>query len=103
MAKTRSNHGKQWTPAENRQLERLAGGNTPTRVTGIEMGRRPDPVASQASKEGISLKPTNRPIATRRTADDGKLVPRSARVTRAGAWSSIGCGGGPRKDGGPDI
>ena len=53
------NSGKAWTPAQNQQLRSLAKGNTPTRVAGLKLGRTPSAVQSQASKLGVSLKPTN--------------------------------------------
>lgn len=53
------NSGKAWTPAQNQQLKSLAEGNTPTRVMGLKLGRTPGSVQSQASRLGISLKPTN--------------------------------------------
>ena len=59
MAKTPANHGKEWKPAEVRQLQQLARGNTPTRVIGIKLERTPQAVAAKASEKGISLKPTN--------------------------------------------
>jgi hypothetical protein len=33
--KTPKNHGKDWKPAEVKQLKTLAAGNTPTRVIGL--------------------------------------------------------------------
>lgn len=59
MAKTPANNGKQWTPSQVQQLQRLASQNTPTRVIGIKLERTPAAVQSKASAEGISLKPTN--------------------------------------------
>lgn len=59
MAKPPSNHGKSWTPSDNKQLKELARGNTPTRIIGLKMGRTPDAVQSHASEVGLSLKPTN--------------------------------------------
>lgn len=59
MAKTPSNHGKQWSSNDVAQLRHLANQNTPTRVIGIKMGRTPVSVAQKASEERISLKPTN--------------------------------------------
>ncbi|MDD3936869.1 hypothetical protein [Rhodoferax sp.] len=59
MAKTPANHGKSWTPSEDRQLQQLAKGNTPTRVIGLKMGRTPGAVQGHASEVGVSLKPTN--------------------------------------------
>jgi hypothetical protein len=66
MAKTPSNHGKQWTSQDVKQLKQLARENTPTRVMGIKLGRTPEAVQSEASKEGISLKPTNQSPYNRR-------------------------------------
>lgn len=59
MAKTPENHGKNWTPSDNKSLKQLASENTPTRVIGLKMGRTPDAVQSHASELGVSLKPTN--------------------------------------------
>lgn len=59
MAKTPSNHGKEWKPAEVKQLRELARENTPTRVIGLKLDRTPGAVHSKASEENISLKPTN--------------------------------------------
>ena len=59
MAKTPSNHGKAWKPAEVTQLRELARGNTPTRVIGLKLERTPGAVQTKASDENISLKPTN--------------------------------------------
>ena len=47
MAKPPANHGKQWTPADVKQLKQLAKENTPTRVIGLKMGRTPDAVAHE--------------------------------------------------------
>jgi hypothetical protein len=67
MAKTPTNHGKPWKPAEVKQLKELAKGNTPTRVIGLKIGRTEDSVQSKASSEGISLKPTNQsPYGTKK-------------------------------------
>ena len=59
MAKYNRNSGKQWTSAEISNLENLAKENTPTRVIGLKLGRTPAAVATKASQENISLKPTN--------------------------------------------
>ena len=59
MAKSPSNHGKQWTTDDLSQLKQLAKENTPTRVIGLKMQRTPDAVARKASAENISLKPRN--------------------------------------------
>lgn len=64
---TPKNHGKPWTPAQDRQLRDLAAGNTPTRVMGIKMGRTEDAIRSHAAQENISLKPVNQsPYGTKR-------------------------------------
>ncbi len=68
MAKAPTNHGKTWSSSDLQQLGTLARGNTPTRVIGIKMGRTPAAVATKASEEGISLKPTNQsPYGTKKT------------------------------------
>lgn len=59
MSKSTRNTGKPWTPSEKQQLRELASGNTPTRVIGLKLGRTPDAVQSQASRQGTSLKPQN--------------------------------------------
>ena len=59
MAKTPTNHGKNWSPSDNKQLKQLASGNTPTRIIGLKMGRTPGAVQGHASEIGVSLKPTN--------------------------------------------
>jgi hypothetical protein len=66
MAKSKRNSGKPWTAAERKQLRELARQNTPTRVIGLKIGRTPAAVQSQASRLGVSLKPTNRPPYNRR-------------------------------------
>ncbi len=53
------NNGQPWTPTVVNQLKQLAKENTPTRVIALKMGRTPNAIQSEASKEGISLKPTN--------------------------------------------
>jgi hypothetical protein len=59
MSKSTRNTGKQWTGSDVRELRQLAKGNTPTRVIGLKLGRTAAAVATRASEEGISLKPTN--------------------------------------------
>ena len=53
------NAGKQWTPAETKQLKVFAKENTPTRVIGLKLGRPVGGVQNKASELGVSLKPTN--------------------------------------------
>lgn len=59
MPKSTRNSGKAWTPSDKAALKTLAKENTPTRVIGLKLGRTADAVQSQASKQGVSLKPTN--------------------------------------------
>ena len=67
MAERPSNHGKDWTAGDLKQLEKLTQQNTPTRVIALKLGRTPGAVAQKASFEGISLKPANqRPYGTRK-------------------------------------
>jgi len=66
MAKLPKNHGKGWTPADIKQLKRLAKENTPTRVMGLKLDRTPEAVQQKASEQGLSLKPTNRSPYNRR-------------------------------------
>ena len=59
MSKSTRNTGKQWTGSDVRELRQLARENTPTRVIGLKLGRTAAAVATKASDESISLKPTN--------------------------------------------
>lgn len=59
MSKSTRNSGKSWSGTDKAALKKLAGGNTPTRVIGLKLGRTAGAVQSQASKQGVSLKPTN--------------------------------------------
>jgi hypothetical protein len=60
------NHGKDWKPAEVRELRKLARENTPTRVIGLKLGRTEQAVRGKASGENVSLKPTNQSPYNRR-------------------------------------
>ena len=67
MAKKPPNQGKPWTKSDVRTLEKLADGNTPTRVIGLKMGRTPEAIYSKASAKDISLHPTNQsPYVTKK-------------------------------------
>jgi hypothetical protein len=59
MPKYTRNTGKEWTPAQDRELRQLARENTPTRVIGLKLGRTEGAVRTHAASEGVSLKPTN--------------------------------------------
>lgn len=59
MAKTPQNHGKAWTKTDINQLDKLAEGNTPTRIIAWKLGRTESSIQNKASEEKISLKPTN--------------------------------------------
>jgi hypothetical protein len=66
MSKSTRNSGKPWSPADVKDLQGLARGNTPTRVIGLKLGRTEDAVRSRAAEEGISLKPNNQSPYNRR-------------------------------------
>lgn len=67
MSKSTRNSGKSWSGSDKAALKTLAAGNTPTRVIGLKLGRTPGAVQSQASKQGVSLKPTNQsPYGTKK-------------------------------------
>jgi hypothetical protein len=57
-----------WTPQEVKELKSLAKGNTPTGVISLKLQRPPAAIRSKAQREGISLKPINRPPYRRRAA-----------------------------------
>lgn len=59
MSKTPQNHDKAWSQVDVNKLEKLAEGNTPTRIIALKMGRTESSIQSKASEEDISLKPTN--------------------------------------------
>lgn len=59
MPKYTRNAGKAWSPQEQSKLAKLASGNTPTRIIGLELGRPVGGVRAKASELGVSLKPTN--------------------------------------------
>jgi len=66
MAKKPTNHGKTWTRQEVSKLEKLADGNTPTRIIGLKLHRTEDSIRSKASEADISLKPVNQSPYNRR-------------------------------------
>ncbi len=66
MPKTPARHHKEWTRQEEKKLDQLAGGNTPTRLIAMKMGRTTDAIYKKASEESIPLKPTNQSPYNRR-------------------------------------
>jgi hypothetical protein len=60
MPKYTRNSGKEWSQPEQKELQRLAAENTPTRVIGLKLGRTEGAIRSRASANGVSLKPVNR-------------------------------------------
>lgn len=66
MPKPPKNHGNPWTAADDRKLNQLASGNTPTRLIAYELGRTEGAVRSHASDIDVSLKPTNQSPYNRR-------------------------------------
>ncbi|MCX6717214.1 MAG: hypothetical protein NTU76_00875 [Candidatus Taylorbacteria bacterium] len=66
MAKSNRNSGKEWSSQDIKTLGTLARKNTPTGVIGLKIGRTPSAVATKASQEKISLKPTNQSPYNRR-------------------------------------
>ena len=60
------NHGKDWKPAEVKELRKLARENTPTRLIGLKLGRTEQAVRGKALQEGASLKPANQSPYNRR-------------------------------------
>jgi hypothetical protein len=53
------NTGKSWTSKDVSSLKQMVNQNTPTRVAGFKLGRTEDAIRAEASKLGLSLKPTN--------------------------------------------
>lgn len=67
------NNGQSWTNSEVQRLQKEAAGNTPTRVIALHLGRTAGAIQAKASREGISLSPTNQsPYGT-----NGQRKPRS--------------------------
>jgi hypothetical protein len=66
MSKSTRNNGAPWSGQDVAALRALARANTPTRVIGLKLGRTAAAVATRASQENISLKPTNQAPYNRR-------------------------------------
>lgn len=58
--------GVQWSEQDLARLERLAKGNTPTPLIADALGRTSNAIYAKASKENVSLKPTNKSPYNRR-------------------------------------
>lgn len=67
MPKSTRNSGKSWSDTDKAELQKLAKGNTPTRVIGLKLGRSEDAIRSQATNQRVSLKPTNQSPYNRKT------------------------------------
>jgi hypothetical protein len=68
MPKTPANNGKAWSGADDRQLDKLIKGNTPTGLIAYELGRSEGAVRSHVSDTNRSVKPTNQSPYNRRKA-----------------------------------
>ena len=66
------NKGKSWSEQDIKRLKELAKGNTPTGLIAYKLKRTEDGVRAKASKEGISLKPTNKSPYDRNVANKKK-------------------------------
>jgi hypothetical protein len=60
MAKKPGNQNKRWTQQAERELRKLAKGNTPTPLMAYKLKRSEAGVRGKASEMGVSLKPTNK-------------------------------------------
>jgi len=66
MAKTPANHNKRWTKTEEKELKKLADGNTPTGLIAHKLKRTEAGIRGKASDIDLSLKPTNKSPYNRR-------------------------------------
>lgn len=66
MAKTPANSNKRWTQQAERELRKLAKGNTPTPLIAHKLKRSEAGVRGKASEINLSLKPTNKSPYNRR-------------------------------------
>lgn len=60
MPRKPKNHGKEWTPSDNRQLKQLARKDTPTEQIARKLKRTTGAIRVQAHREDISLKPKDK-------------------------------------------
>lgn len=70
MAKENAN--KKWSEQDVQKLEKLAEGNTPTGIIAMKLKRSESSIRSKASKENISLQPTNKSPYDRSVANSKK-------------------------------
>jgi hypothetical protein len=85
MAKTPKNDGKNWTPTENRELKKLIGKNTPTRVNGFQA--RPDAGSGSGPRERPRVEHEARqPAAKQGPEAINAETPRTATVRSRGAF-----------------
>jgi LPS sulfotransferase NodH len=66
MTKSTRNANTRWSSADEKELEKLARGNTPTGVIGLKLGRTKDSIQSKAQELDVSLHPTNQSPYNRR-------------------------------------
>jgi hypothetical protein len=66
MAKKPEHSGEQWTGAQEKRLQHLATGNTPTGLIADDLGRSEAAIRSKAAEIDVSLKPTNQSPYNRR-------------------------------------
>jgi len=66
MAREPKNSGKHSVDQKAKRLRQLVKENTPTRVTGLKLGRTAEGIRSNASGANVSLKPTNQSSYSRR-------------------------------------
>jgi hypothetical protein len=66
MAKKPANANKRWTKQAEKELRKLAKGNTPTGLLAYKLKRTEPGVRGKASEMGVSLKPTNKSPYNRR-------------------------------------
>ena len=58
--------GQPWSKEDVRELKALARENTPTGVLSVKLQRPETAIRAKAHREGISLRPTNRPPYNRK-------------------------------------
>ncbi len=66
MEDSKKNSGKRWTEEDVSKLKVLVGGNTPTRLIAVKLGRTLNAVYDKAGKEDITLKPNKQSPYNRR-------------------------------------